>query len=278
LAGGYGARIETTTDSAESDAGWVGESKPRLSWIFVAAPVISNGDIIGVVSVGKATASIETLVRSAKWKILLGTAAGGLALLVGLLVTANWVVAPIEGLANWAREVRDGRPSQNPKAPGRTLRQLRDALVGMRDSLEGREAIERYTRTLAHEIKAPLTAVRSAAELLQEDLPAAERERFIQTVQDGAGRIQRLVDEMLALSRLERDRSAFRLAPVDLRFRSEWRRPYLRDKPFHLNRRRPPFAHARGPQSSAKCTGILCSRRCGCRFIDRGGAKDHHPR
>ena len=46
-------------------------------------------------------------------------------------------------------------------------------------TLEGKAHVERYTQALAHEFKAPLTAIRGAAELLAEDLPPAERERFV---------------------------------------------------------------------------------------------------
>ena len=40
------------------------------------------------------------------------------------------------------------------------------AFEEMRDALEGRQHVERYTQALTHEVKAPLAAIRGAAELL----------------------------------------------------------------------------------------------------------------
>ena len=57
------------------------------------------------------------------------------------------------------------------------LRQDQFAFEEMRVTLEGKAHVERYTQALAHEFKAPLSAIRGSAELLAEEMPAAERAR-----------------------------------------------------------------------------------------------------
>jgi two-component system, OmpR family, sensor histidine kinase CreC len=217
LRGLYGARAVNRPAARWSSRDvLVEESHDRLHEIYVGAPIHRGGEIVGVVSVGKPTSGLDQLARAAQRKIFLGMAVGGVALLGVLLLMATWVAGPLERLAAWARAARDGRKVESPRVPGGSLRALRDALVEMRDALDGRDAIERYTRTLAHEIKAPLTAIRGSAELLGEDLPVEDRRRFEEAIRDGAERIRRLVDELLALARLERREAQPRFEAVDL--------------------------------------------------------------
>ena len=124
-------------------------------------------------------------------------------LLVALLVAAIWVIAPLERLTTYARAVRDGRPAPLPALPGRTLRDLGTAFAEMRESLEGKQHVERTTQALAHGIKAPLAAVRGAAELLGEEMPAEERRRFLENLRVESGRIEQIVERLLQLSALE---------------------------------------------------------------------------
>ncbi len=73
----------------------------------------------------------------------------------------------------------------------------------MRDALEGRQHVERYTQTLAHEVKAPLAAIRGAAELLDETMPAEQRQKFLANIRNESARIERIIDRLLELSSLE---------------------------------------------------------------------------
>jgi two-component system sensor histidine kinase CreC len=56
---------------------------------------------------------------------------------------------------------------------------------------------------LAHEVKAPLAAIRGAAELLDETMPAEQRQKFLGNIRTEAARIQRIIDRLLELSSLE---------------------------------------------------------------------------
>ena len=53
----------------------------------------------------------------------------------------------------------------------------------MRDALAGRNYVADYVQTLTHELKSPLSAIRGAAELLQEPMPTADRERFVANIE-----------------------------------------------------------------------------------------------
>ena len=67
------------------------------------------------------------------------------------------------------------------------------------------ETIRRdFVANVSHELKTPLTAVSGFAEtLLDETIPPAQRQQFIETIRDNAMRMQRIVDDLLDLSRIE---------------------------------------------------------------------------
>jgi len=189
LAGRYGAR--STRDIPGNDETQV---------IFVAAPIRHDGRIVGVVTVGKPTHGINALVLAAKRRIIFGAAGGGVILLTLLLLVASWLTAPIGRLTEYARAVRDGKVAALPRLPGRTLRELGTAFEEMRDALEGRQHAERYTQALAHEVKAPLAAIRGAAELMDEDMSAEQRGKFLTNIRTESARIQRIVERLLELT------------------------------------------------------------------------------
>ena len=124
------------------------------------------------------------------------------------MIVAGWWIAAklthsLERLTAYARDVRDGRPAAPVQSRAKEIAELSRAFEEMRDALEGRQHVERYTQTLAHEVKAPLAAIRGAAELLDEGMPAEQRTKFLGNIRTEAARIQRIIDRLLELSSLE---------------------------------------------------------------------------
>ncbi|MDR1282302.1 MAG: two-component system sensor histidine kinase CreC [Opitutaceae bacterium] len=226
LRGEYGARA--TREHPEDDYSLA---------IHVAAPVrasvrsdggttggasggATGGAIIGVLTVSKPTRNINERVNAACNRVFLaGLAGGGLVIAVGIAFSV-WITTPVRHLAAYARAVRDGRPASLPKRlAGREVSDLRRAFDEMRAALEGKHYVERYTQMLAHEIKAPLSAIRGAAELLAEDrgaMPAEQRARFLENIRRETARIQRIVEKLLQLAALEARANLAAPAPVDL--------------------------------------------------------------
>src|SRR5688500_2334063 len=75
-------------------------------------------------------------------------------------------------------------------------------------------ALGRHTANVAHEIRNPLAAISHAAELLQEEKRGEDRERLTRIIHDNAGRLERLVSDVLQLNRRDRVSAApLRLHP-----------------------------------------------------------------
>ena len=74
-----------------------------------------------------------------------------------------------------------------------------------------------FVANVSHELKTPLTAVTGFAEtLLDENVSAEDRRRFIETIRSNARRMQRIVDDLLDLSRIESGGWRPQLASIDV--------------------------------------------------------------
>jgi two-component system, OmpR family, sensor histidine kinase CreC len=207
LEGRYGAR---TTPDLVNDA--------TTAVMYVAAPLVRDGQIVGAVSVGKPAQSFGQFVEAARRKtIVIGiTSVLAVALLVAIL--SFWLVRPFGLIADYVRYARAQRGFSPLRLTRRALGTLGAAYDEMRDALAGRSYVADYVQTLTHELKSPLSAIRGAAELLHErEMPPADRERFVQNIERETARVQALVDRMMELAALESRRSLERTEPVALR-------------------------------------------------------------
>ena len=143
---------------------------------------------------------------------MLGT--GFAALLVSL-----WMSRPIRKLTDYARAVRRGERVPRPKLASPEMRTLGNALEEMRESLEDRKYVESYVQTLTHEMKSPVAAIRGASELLQEGdaVPADKRQQFLSNIRVETDRLQKIIDQLLALSAIESQKALDDPSSVSLR-------------------------------------------------------------
>ncbi len=205
LKGEYGAR---TTQKDPNDL--------FSSVLYVAAPIVIDGKTAGVLTAGKPTTNINSFLRNAKPRIVkVAAAAAGASVLFFLLVSA-WITRPIVRLARYADSIRMGKPAAFPRLDRTEIGDMGHAFERMRQALEGKEYVENYVQTLTHEIKSPLSAIRGAAELLEEQMPPEQRTRFLENIRTEANRIQDLVDRMLELSSLENRRADVRKEQIAL--------------------------------------------------------------
>ncbi|MBL0729361.1 two-component system sensor histidine kinase CreC [Piscinibacter sp. HJYY11] len=206
LQGEYGAR---TTPDVEGD--------PSSSVMYVAAPIRVGGAIIGAVSVGKPVQSFGQFVQAARRKTLLVGTTSVVAVLLLVVILSVWLVRPFGVVADYVRYVKAQRSFSLPRLTRRALKAIGAAYDEMRDALAGRNYVADYVQTLTHEVKSPLSAIRGAAELLQEPMPDADRARFIANIARETQRIQELVDRMMELTALESRRALDAPVPVALR-------------------------------------------------------------
>lgn len=202
LRGQYGAR-STPQDPAD----------PESSVMYVAAPVLDDGKIIGVLSVGKPNAAMAPVIKRSERRILWASAILlGIALVIGAGMVW-WINRSIARLTRYADSVTENQPMPLPALGSSELRKLAQALESMRLKLEGKNYIEQYVYALTHELKSPLAAIRGAAEILREGPPPDIVQRFTDNILSQNARMQVLVETLLRQARLE-NRQEITLSPV----------------------------------------------------------------
>ena len=206
LAGQYGVRT-SRRDPAD----------PFSSVLYIGAPIYREGKIVGVLTLAEPTVSIEAFLHLARPAFV---RAGLLTLCVVALLSlavSYGLTGPIRRLARYAEGIHQGKHPPFPRLGRSEIADLGEALRRMQETLEGRRYAEEYVTTLTHEMKSPLSAIRGAAELLQdEEMPPEQRARFIGNVRSESERIARIVERMLDLARLENRREKPEMEPVEL--------------------------------------------------------------
>ncbi|MFA6289328.1 MAG: two-component system sensor histidine kinase CreC [Opitutaceae bacterium] len=171
--------------------------------VRVTAPVKVKGDVVGFVGVARAKSTVTEAIWHARVRLM----AGGIAVALFMMAVGWWIASrlthSLERLTEYALAVRDGKAARPPESRAREVAALAKAFEEMRVALEGKAYVEHYTQALAHELKAPLSAIRGAAELLQESMPPEERTKFLAHLRVESARIQQIVDRMLQLAALE---------------------------------------------------------------------------
>lgn len=205
LRGEYGARSTKLNPDDE------------LSTVMhVAAPVRYRGEIIGVLTVAKPNSSVQPFIEISEQKMTrFSLLLVAVSLLTGLFF-AWWFTSSIRSLAQYARKVSRGERAALPQIRESELAELGSAVERMRQELEGKGYVENYIHTLTHEMKTPLSAIKGAAELLQEQMPPEEREKFLRNILSEAGRLQDMVSRMLDLAVVEKRQSLQDIAIIGM--------------------------------------------------------------
>lgn len=201
LQGKYGAR--TTDEIIEESDSLLGDKK-TVSVSYVAAPVMSDGVIVGVISVGKPKTNIYKFVDSARKDVMVAIVLSVLfALLIALLLYL-WISKPLQSLVIYAQRVTRGERAEPPLNGGQEISDVARAMVEMRTALEDKQYVEHYVQTLTHEIKSPLTAIMTSAELLGGELPEEKRHQFSNNIMIETERLTDFSNRLLQLAAVEK--------------------------------------------------------------------------
>jgi len=199
------------------------QTPDRLVVLQAAVPVRAEQAVppYPVVLLTVDTPDIIDLVRRERltsFLVFLGVLAFSLLL---SLYLGRTIVVPLRQLALAAHRVRLGRQRDVvvPRLPHRSdeIGELARALADMTVALRHRiDATESFAADVAHELKNPLASIRSAVEALDSVRDSAARAQLFGLIEADVRRIDRLITDISAASRLDAELSRARLRPVDV--------------------------------------------------------------
>lgn len=189
--------------------------------LTVAVPVQRYREVLGAVLLTRGGGEIDRAIRSVRFDIL-RVFAVALLVTVGLsFYLAGTIARPIRRLAQAADRLRTshGRHAEIPDLTrrGDEIGELSGVLREMTDALWTRmDAIERFAADVAHEIKNPLTSLRSAVETAGRVSDPRHRDRLMAIIADDVQRLDRLISDISNASRLDAELSRAEPEPVDI--------------------------------------------------------------
>jgi two-component system, OmpR family, sensor histidine kinase ChvG len=190
--------------------------------VSVAVPVLRSRTIHGALMLSTQGDDIDQMVTAERLAILKVGGVASVVMIVLSLLLASTIAGPVRRLADSAERVRH-RIKMRVEIPDFTRRRdeighLSRALRDMTGALYNRiEAIEMFAADVAHELKNPLTSLRSAVETLPLARNEHSRGRLLAVIEHDVKRLDRLISDISDASRLDAELQRQDMAPVDLR-------------------------------------------------------------
>jgi two-component system sensor histidine kinase ChvG len=190
--------------------------------VSVAVPIQRSRVVRGALLLSTQGGDIDQTVEAERVAILKVFLVAAAIMTVLSMLFARTIAGPVRRLADGAERVRR-RIKSRVEIPDFTRRRdeighLSGALREMTSALYSRiEAIERFAADVAHELKNPLTSLRSAVETLPRAKAADSQARLLAVIEHDVKRLDRLISDISDASRLDAELQRQEAAPVDLR-------------------------------------------------------------
>ena len=189
--------------------------------VSVAVPVRHIRAVMGVLLLSTRGGEIDSIVTAERWGLLrVAMVAAGVTMLLSVLM-ASTIAGPMRRLSRAAVRVRKSIKARE-EIPDYTHRSdeigyLSGALRDMTAALYRRiDAIESFAADVSHELKNPLTSLRSAAEILPRVKKESERKKLLDVISHDVKRLDRLLSDISDASRLDAELARQDAEPVNV--------------------------------------------------------------
>ncbi|CAI2932079.1 sensor histidine kinase [Aminobacter niigataensis] len=190
--------------------------------VSVAVPIQRFRAVLGVLMLSTEGGDIDKIVAAEQKAILRVFGVAALVTAILSMLLASTIANPLRRLSAAANRVRRGGKSRE-EIPDFSDRQdeignLSVAVRDMTKALYARiEAIESFAADVSHELKNPLTSLRSAVETLPLARNESSRERLMEVIQHDVKRLDRLITDISDASRLDAELAREDAGKVDLK-------------------------------------------------------------
>ena len=184
----------------------LGNGETRI--LEAAFPIMANGQVLGVVVVDQNMNGIRTF-RNQALESLFDTMLGIMLLVITVLfLFASGLSNRIRSLRNQAEQIIDDRGRiNNTITPSRSSDEIGDLSRSFSNILDRltqyTHYLENMSSRLSHELRTPVTVVRSSLENLRMASDENESETYIQRAEEGIARLNLILTNMSEASRME---------------------------------------------------------------------------
>ncbi|KIP99414.1 histidine kinase [Agrobacterium tumefaciens] len=189
--------------------------------VSVAVPVQRFRAVLGVLLLSTQAGDIDKIVHAERLAIMRVFGIATLVNIVLSLLLSSTIATPLRRLSAAAIRVRRGAKARE-EIPDFSARQdeignLSIALREMTNALYDRiDAIESFAADVSHELKNPLTSLRSAVETLPRAKTEESKQRLTEIIFHDVRRLDRLISDISDASRLDAELARVDASPVDL--------------------------------------------------------------
>lgn len=189
--------------------------------VSVAIPVQRFRAVVGVLLLSTQAGDIDQIVHAERLAIMRVFGVATMVTVILSLLLSSTIANPLRRLSAAAIRVRRGVKSRE-EIPDFSFRQdeignLSSAIREMTNALYDRiAAIESFAADVSHELKNPLTSLRSAVETLPLAKTDESKKRLMDVIQHDVRRLDRLISDISDASRLDAELARADAKPVDL--------------------------------------------------------------
>jgi two-component system sensor histidine kinase ChvG len=216
------AELRLTTSDQGQGAPYIRRTQDNRLLVTVVEPVLRNRHTVGIVSLTRDAREVDDSLTAIRSSIL-----GLFVIALILTVMLSWylsltIARPILMLTEAAHDMREGH-GRVGAVPPRLLRrsdEIGELAVALHDSSEAlwsrMDSTEQFAADVAHEIKNPLSSIRSAIETLARIEDPTARKRLLAIITEDVMRLDRLISDISDASRVDAELSRAAPEPVNV--------------------------------------------------------------
>lgn len=187
--------------------------------VFVGLPIYINSDVNGVVLLFSPLDQINKTLFEV-YKIIWGAAAASLALAALIIfVVSRRISRPIENIQKSASAIAEGSFTEDMEPGGRDeIAQLAGTFNYMKNRLKQVEEMRKnLIANVSHELRTPLTSIRGFIQgILDGVIKEEDQEKYLRRAYEETGRLNRLVNDLLQLARIQSGNLSLNREAVDM--------------------------------------------------------------
>lgn len=189
--------------------------------LSAATPILRGEEVVGVVLLEKGGETVREAVGALRFDILIASIGALIITILLSLYLSSTIARPIEMLARAADEVRRSK-KRKVDIPDFSIRQdeiamLSESLRDMTEALWNRmDAIESFAADVSHELKNPLTSLKSAVETVARVKDQDKRDQLMVIIHHDIERLDRLISDISDASRLDAELSRAEMDGINM--------------------------------------------------------------